>query len=83
MFERLRKEKAEWQSAFKIGDKVTVVKNSERTFAFSFVGRRGKIIGFKSDDAIIRFGNNEHDIAYITISDLAHQNDERDMKLLQ
>ena len=69
--------------SFGIGDFVTVVRNSERSFAFSFVGRRGRIIAFDSRYAVVQFGKNKHDIVYIVVDDLDYQNDDRDLELLQ
>ena len=68
---------------FKVGDLVTIVRNSERTFAFSFVGRRGRIIDFDSRYAVVQVGKNKHDIVYIVIEDLEYQDDDRDLALLQ
>ena len=66
---------------FRIGDFVTVIANTERSFFLSLVGRRGTIIDIKSNVAVIQFGKNKHDIACITVDDLALQSD-RDIDLL-
>ena len=40
---------------FNIGDKVIVVKNTERIPEEARLGEHGKIVGFKSNDCIVEF----------------------------
>lgn len=54
---------------FNIGDKVIVVKNTERIPEEARLGERGKIVGFKSNDCIVEFDGKL--LGYIVYHDLA------------
>lgn len=42
---------------FKIGDRVKVVRNSERILSENRIGTEGVVVGFKSMDCVIEFNN--------------------------
>ena len=54
---------------FNIGDKVIVVKNTERIPEEARLGEHGKIVGFKSNDCIVEFDGKL--LGYIVYHDLA------------
>ena len=54
---------------FNIGDKVIVVKNTERIPEKAKLGEHGKIVGFKSNDCIVEFDGKL--LGYIVYHDLA------------
>lgn len=43
------------ESKFRAGDKVAVVKNTERTLQESHIGMVGEVVGTRSRDCLVRF----------------------------
>ena len=56
------------EEMFNVGDKVKVVKNSERRKRHARIGEIGDVIGYKANDCVVKF--EDESIVYVRYSDL-------------